>query len=110
MAEPEPMQEEEGLSPLGRAAAAGALLLAVAFVTWLFFGGATDPYEVKARFANAGQLVKGNPVQSGGVPIGSVAKVAITPEGQADVTLKIKRSRAPLYRGTLATIRQFSLS
>ena len=112
MAAEEPMEQEEeqGLSPLGRAAATGALVLAVALVALLFFGGVTDPYEVKARFVNGGQLVKGNPVQIGGVRIGSVAKIAITRAGQADVTLKIKRSRAPLFRGTRATIRQSSLS
>jgi phospholipid/cholesterol/gamma-HCH transport system substrate-binding protein len=65
---------------------------------------------VKARFANAGQLVRGNPVQTGGVRIGSVSKVELTPNGQAQVTLKIKRAQAPLYRGTQATVRQFSLS
>jgi phospholipid/cholesterol/gamma-HCH transport system substrate-binding protein len=103
-------EEEQGLSPVGLAAALGAMVLAVVVVAWLFFGGATDPYEVKARFANGGQLVKGNPVQTGGVAIGSVSKIAITDGGQADVTLKIERSRAPLHRGTRATIRQSSLS
>jgi phospholipid/cholesterol/gamma-HCH transport system substrate-binding protein len=109
MAEAEAPDEEQ-TSRVGRAAAAGAVLLAVAFVAWIFFGGVTDPYQVTARFVDAGQLVKGNPVQRGGVAIGSVSKVAITDDGEADITLKIKRSHAPLRQGTRATIRQFSLS
>jgi len=103
-------EQEQGASAVGRAAAAGAVLLAIAFVAWLFFGGVIDPYEVTARFVNAGQLVKGNPVESGGVAIGSVSKIVITPDANADITLKIKRPSAPLRGGTIATIRQSSLS
>ena len=73
------------------------------------FGGA-GAYSVKAEFINAGQLVRGNPVQIGGVSVGSVGAIKITDNGQAEVTLKIKDGHAPLPRGTQATIRQFSLS
>lgn len=103
-------EQEQQASPVGRVAASAAVILAVAFVAWIFFGGATDPYEVTARFVNAGQLVKGNPVESGGVAIGSVSKIVITPDANADITLKIKRPSAPLRGGTIATIRQSSLS
>ena len=102
--------DEENTSPAGRTAAVLGLVLAVGLVAWFFFGGATDPYEVKATFLNAGQLVKGNPVQASGSPFGSVSKIVITPNGQAEVTLKIKGERAPLRQGTRATVRQASLS
>src|SRR5215210_3770570 len=102
--------EEEESGRTRRVVAATALVLAVGFVAWFFFGGATDPYEVKATFINAGQLVKGNPVQASGSPFGSVSKIEINPNGQAEVTLKIKGDRAPLRQGTRATVRQASLS
>ena len=67
-------------------------------------------YKVKARFQNAAQLVKGNLVQTGGAPIGTVETIDLTPDGQAEVTMKLKDDYVPLRRGTLATIRQASLS
>ena len=67
-------------SGIGRAAAVAAVAAAVAVVAILLFGGGGG-YTVKARFLNAGQLVKGNPVQTGGVPIGSVTGIRITSDG-----------------------------
>jgi phospholipid/cholesterol/gamma-HCH transport system substrate-binding protein len=103
-------EEAGGLSPLGRVALAGAVIAAVALVAIVLFGGGGDSYTVKATFANAGQLVKGNPVQTGGVPIGSVQKISITDGGQAEIEMKIDDKYAPLHVGTRATIRQFSQS
>jgi phospholipid/cholesterol/gamma-HCH transport system substrate-binding protein len=97
------------VSGVGRVAAIGAVIVAIALVAIILFGG-SSAYTVKARFINAGQLVKGNPVQSGGVAIGTVDQIKITPDGQAEITLKIKDEYTPLREGTHATIRQFSLS
>jgi phospholipid/cholesterol/gamma-HCH transport system substrate-binding protein len=97
------------VSGVGRVAAIGAVIVAIALVAIILFGGSSG-YTVKAHFINAGQLVKGNPVQSGGVAIGSVDGIKITPDGQAEITLKIKDAHTPLREGTQATIRQFSLS
>jgi phospholipid/cholesterol/gamma-HCH transport system substrate-binding protein len=97
-------------SGVGRVAALGAVLAAVALVAILLFGGGSGGYRVKARFLNAGQLVKGNPVQTGGVPIGSVEGIRITPDGQAEIELEIADEYAPLRRGTRAAIRQLSQS
>ena len=56
------------LSAIGRVAAVGAVIAAIVLVGLILFGGAgVGGYKVKARFLNAGQLVKGNPVQVGGV-------------------------------------------
>ncbi len=96
-------------SGIGRIAALGAVIAAVALVAILLFGGGGG-YTVKARFINAGQLVKGNPVQNGGVPIGSVTGIEIADNGEAEITLEIDESHAPLRRGTQARIRQTSLS
>jgi phospholipid/cholesterol/gamma-HCH transport system substrate-binding protein len=97
-------------SGIGRVAALGAVIAAVALVALVLFGGGAGGYKVKARFVNAGQLVKGNPVQSGGVPIGSVSEIEIAPNGEAEITLEIDGDHAPLRRGTQAAIRQFSQS
>ena len=97
------------VSGVGRIAALGAVIAAIVLVGIVLFGG-TSAYTVKAHFLNAGQLVRGNPVQSGGVAIGSVGSIQITPDGQAVVVLKLKGKFAPMPRGTIATIRQFSLS
>ena len=97
-------------SGIGRIAALGAVIAAVVLVALLLFGGGTGGYKVKARFLNAGQLVKGNPVQSGGVPIGSVTGIRIADNGEAEIELEIDDDHAPLRRGTRAAIRQFSQS
>jgi phospholipid/cholesterol/gamma-HCH transport system substrate-binding protein len=102
-------REMRSVSGVGRIAAIGAVVAAIALVAIVLFGGAAS-YSVKADFVNAGQLVKGNPVQIGGVSVGSVGGIKITDDGQAEITLKIKDAHAPLPRGTQATIRQFSLS
>ncbi len=99
------------LSAIGRVAAVGALIAAIVLVGLILFGaGVTGGYRVKARFLNAGQLVKGNPVQVGGVPIGSVKEIQITDDGHAEVELAIDGDHAPLRHGTRAEIRQFSQS
>jgi phospholipid/cholesterol/gamma-HCH transport system substrate-binding protein len=104
-----PSGSESRLSPLGRVAALGAVLAAIALVALVLFAG-DGGYSVTARFINAGQLVKGNPVQSGGVPIGSVEEIEITDDGQAAVRMSIDDDHAPLRVGTRARIKQFSQS
>jgi phospholipid/cholesterol/gamma-HCH transport system substrate-binding protein len=98
------------LSAIGRVAAVGALIAALVLVSLVLFGGGAGGYKVKARFLNAGQLVKGNPVQVGGVPVGSVKGIKITSDGHAEIELSIDGDHAPLRRGTRAEIRQFSQS
>src|SRR3954452_11189841 len=98
------------VSGVGRVAALGAVIAAVALVAIVLFGSGGGSYKVKATFANGGQLVKGNPVQVGGVPVGSVQDISITDNGQAEVSMKIDDDHKPLRVGTQATIRQFSQS
>jgi phospholipid/cholesterol/gamma-HCH transport system substrate-binding protein len=99
------------LSAIGRVAAVGAVIAAIVLVGLILFGGAPGGgYKVKARFLNAGQLVKGNPVQVGGVPVGSVKGIEITPDGHAEIEMSIDGDHSPLRRGTRAEIRQFSQS
>jgi phospholipid/cholesterol/gamma-HCH transport system substrate-binding protein len=93
---------------VSRYVAVAAIVAAVALVAIALFGGDPNSYKVKARFINAAQLVDGNPVQTGGVPIGSVKEIDIGDDGQAEITLEIEEGYAPLRRGTRAAVRQFS--
>src|SRR5215210_2167794 len=99
------------MSAIGRVAAVGAVVAAIVLVALILFGGTgVGGYKVKAVFLNAGQLVKGNPVQVGGVPVGSVKGIRITDDGHAEIEMSIDGDHAPLRRGTRAEIRQFSQS
>ena len=92
-----------------RGAALGALVLAVAVVAVLLLrddGGST----YKLRFENAGQLVKDDDVQVGGRRIGSVRKIELTDDNQAEITISVQDGYAPLHEGTTALIRATSLS
>ena len=96
---------------LTRVLAAAALIAAVLVVGVLVLGGRGGSYTVNARFQNASQLVKGNLVQVAGVPVGKIQSIDLTPDGQADVRMKITDAGyRPLRRGTKAVIRQASLS
>ena len=87
----------------------GALLAAVVVSAVVLLGGGSS-YTVTARFENASQLVKGNLVQIGGSKVGSVERIRLTDDNQAEVTLAIDGDYAPLRRGTRAVVRQASLS
>jgi phospholipid/cholesterol/gamma-HCH transport system substrate-binding protein len=92
-----------------RGAALGALVLAVAVVAVLLLrgdGGTT----YKLRFENAGQLVKDDDVQVGGRRIGSIRKISLTDNNQAEITISVTGDYAPLHDGTTAIIRATSLS
>jgi phospholipid/cholesterol/gamma-HCH transport system substrate-binding protein len=65
-------------------------------------------YEVTAYVASASQVVPGNDVVLGGVPVGRVSAVALTPDGStagATITMQIDRRYAPLHRGLTVTLR-----
>ncbi len=94
---------------MARVAALGAVIGSAVLVALLFFGGG-DGYNVTARFVNAAQLVKGNEVQIGGVPAGTVDDIQISSDGRADVTIQIEERFTPLPAGTRAVIKQRSLS
>jgi phospholipid/cholesterol/gamma-HCH transport system substrate-binding protein len=100
----------QNVSVIGRAAAIAAVLVAAVAVIVLLLGGGGKDYKVKARFQNASQLVKGNLVQVAGKPVGKVKDIALTSNGQAEITLGIDDGYAPLRQGTDATVRASSLS
>ena len=99
----------KAVSGVGRVAAVAAVVAAAVLVGLLIFGGGSG-YEVEARFQNANQLVKGNLVQMGGAPVGSVKDINVSPDGQAVIKLSIEEAHTPLRKGTIARIRQSSQS
>ena len=97
------------VSLAGRIAAVGAVVLLIVVLAVVLFSSGGG-YSVKAVFLNAGQLVKGNSVEVGGVSVGSVDDIALTPSGQAVITMSVDKPYVPLKQGTEAVIRQASLS
>jgi phospholipid/cholesterol/gamma-HCH transport system substrate-binding protein len=66
--------------------------------------------EYNLLFDSAELLVRGNPVEVGGVPVGTVKNIVLTPEYKARVTVTVSSRLAPLHEGTTAEIRYPSLS
>jgi phospholipid/cholesterol/gamma-HCH transport system substrate-binding protein len=98
-----------GSSGAGRIAAVVAIAIAaVALVLLLRNGG--EEYRVTAEFQNASQLVTGNEVMIGGLSAGLVKEIELGDQGEALVTFTVDEEHAPLPEGTIATVRQNSLS
>jgi phospholipid/cholesterol/gamma-HCH transport system substrate-binding protein len=97
-------------SVIGRIAAVAAVAVAlIAVVVILLSGGST--YQVRATFENASQIVTGDLVEVSGLQIGTVSNIALTPQGQAQLTLDItNKAYDPLPQGTKATVRETSLT
>jgi len=98
------------VSVIGRTAAIAAVLIVGLAVLLVLRGSGGSGYTVKADFQNASQLVKGNLVQVAGQPVGKVTGISLTSDGQAELTMKVDDSYAPLREGTQATVRASSLS
>jgi len=94
-----------------RLLAIAALVAAALFCTWLLLRASNDPYTVRAVVDDAGQLVTGNEVQVGGVPVGTVDAVELREsDNRAELTLDLGDEIAPLHEGTTATVRNPSLT
>ncbi len=93
-----------------RALVIGVLITATVLVALLTFGGGGDGYVLKARFENAGQVVKGGLVEIAGKQVGTVTGQRLTADGMAELTMEVDEEWAPIPRGTHAQIRQFGLS
>ena len=94
---------------LTRPLAVGALALVVLIVAYLIFaGGGGATYKI--LFAEGNQLVKGDQVQVGGVPVGSVKNITLTSDYKALVTVHVDSSLTPLHEGTTASVRVPSLT
>jgi phospholipid/cholesterol/gamma-HCH transport system substrate-binding protein len=87
-------------------AALAVVVLIVAFL--VFAGGGGGTY--KLEFKEADQLVRGDQVQVGGVPVGSVTNIVLTHDFKALITIHVNSSLTPLHQGTTAQVRVPSLS
>jgi len=84
-------------------------VLVVLIVLYLLFGGSGGA-EYHLVFAEADQLVRGDQVQVGGVPVGSVTNITLRHDFKAQVTIHVDSSLTPLHAGTTALVRVPSLS
>lgn len=95
----------------GRRALALAALLAVVVLVLVLALRGERPYTLHARFRDASQLIAGNLVEVGGIKVGTVAKLQLTPDGVADAVLHVDRGRfTPLHEGTVAAVGTVGLS
>lgn len=113
-----PASGPEPLAPLvpaprrnnaARMAAVGALAAVVAIVLVLVLagsGGATYYLIV----SDGASLVRGDQVQVGGVPVGSVNDISLLPDYRVKLTIHVSSPLAPLHEGTTGEIRVPSLS
>jgi phospholipid/cholesterol/gamma-HCH transport system substrate-binding protein len=92
-----------------RIVAVGALGLVVLIVAYLVFAGSSGA-SYKLIFAEADQLVRGDQVEVGGVQVGSVTDIVLTPDFKAEVTINVNSSLVPLHEGTVAQVRVPSLT
>lgn len=91
---------------IARYTALAACACAAAVLAVLLISGGS-PYTLHAYFTDAGGLVTGDSVERGGLSVGSVTRIGVTPNGLADVTLTIDAGSGltPLHRYTRADIR-----
>ncbi len=94
---------------IARVAAVAALATAIVVVVLVLLGGSPN-YTLRADFQDAGGLVAGNQVLMGPATVGSVKSISLTANGQAQVTMSIDSSAAPLHEGTVARVYENSLS
>jgi phospholipid/cholesterol/gamma-HCH transport system substrate-binding protein len=98
-------------SVIGRVAATAAVVIAIVAVAYIVLSSGGTNYKVYAIFRDASQIVAGDQVQVAGTPIGSVPSITLTPNGEAKLELDISNSSyVPLRQGTIATIRNPSLT
>jgi phospholipid/cholesterol/gamma-HCH transport system substrate-binding protein len=94
---------------LARALAIGALAAVVLLLALLVLGGKSGA-SYHLIFKEAGQLVRGDKVQVGGVEVGSVTDLVLRKDFKAEVTIHLDGKLTPLHEGTVAQVRVPSLS
>jgi phospholipid/cholesterol/gamma-HCH transport system substrate-binding protein len=93
---------------IARGAAIASLVVAVIAVAVLMFGsGGGTEYTVHLQSAN--QLVQGNEVKVGGLPVGKIEEISLAKDNQAEIRITVNDEFAPLHEGTTAVVRVTSL-
>jgi phospholipid/cholesterol/gamma-HCH transport system substrate-binding protein len=85
-----------------------ALLLAAVVLAWVLLR--SEPHQYRLVFPSAGQLVKGDVVRIGGTGVGTVTKVGLSDDDQAQVDISVDDGYGSLHQGTTATIRAEGLT
>ncbi len=94
---------------IARVAAIASLAVAIVVIVLVLLGGGSG-YTLHADFQDAGGLVTGDDVLMGPAKVGQVQSISLTRNGQAQVTMSVNSSAAPLHEGTVARIYENSLS
>jgi len=94
---------------IARAAAVGALVLAVILVAVIVLSSGPS-YRVRLVFADASGLVNGDDVLIGPARVGTVQSIGLTRSGQAAITIGLNSDAAPLHSGTVARIAENGLA
>jgi phospholipid/cholesterol/gamma-HCH transport system substrate-binding protein len=94
---------------VGRWLPLAALVAVVVAIGLIAFGGKGGA-DYTLVFDEAGQLVKGDQVQVGGVPVGTIKDIVLTRDFRARVTIHVDKSLTPLHEGTTTQVRVPSLS
>jgi phospholipid/cholesterol/gamma-HCH transport system substrate-binding protein len=80
--------------------------LAIFVLALLMFGSFGGGYSVTLTLDNASQLVRGNRVKVGGVPVGTVRSIGLSRDMRARVKIEVTdHSLTPLHEGTSAIVR-----
>ena len=106
---PAPLSPRGPASSRARPLAAGALVLVILAILYLLLAGGGGT-EYKLLFSESPQLVRGDQVQVGGVPVGTVKNIVLTKEDKALITIEVESSLTPLHEGTTAQVRVPSLT
>ena len=93
-----PARARSARPQLGRLLAGGALAAVIVILAILVFAGGGGS-DYKLEFAEADQLVRGDQVQVGGVPVGSVKTIELSHNFTAVVTIHVDSSLTPLHEG-----------
>lgn len=89
---------------LARLLTVAGVIFAIAVLALLLFHS-SGSYEVSLDLENASQLVKGNQVKVGGIPVGVITSVDLTENFHARVGIRIDDHRfKPLHQGTRASV------
>jgi phospholipid/cholesterol/gamma-HCH transport system substrate-binding protein len=96
-------------SVAARAAALGALGLALVVIAILILGGGSS-YSLNADFQNASGLVTGDNVLIGPAAVGTISSISLARNGEARVAMSLHGGVGPMHQGTVARIFEDSLS
>lgn len=106
---PPPLSRPPRRANTVRLAAFGALAaVVVVLLVLVFAGGGGATYQL--IFSENPQLVRGDQVQVGGVPVGSITDITLLHNYQVRITIHVDSSLVPLHEGTTSETRVPSLS